>query len=274
MKLSKDTTEVKMKKIKVSRASIERKTIKTKRSGNPQPVRKTVKPPIRPKVLRKTLAIRKSPPLKRDPESMLPNICVRPDFPLVVSGYTIDSHIGDYYKRASHRLSNSLLRFDLPHIIFPLKSTDDWANNCALKQTLILYVLENMRCPVLWIDIDGEVFNFPDAFLKPDFDIALVNYDGHWLTGTMFLSPKTTDFVREWRKFTKPSEPDEVSLLHLYNNSDNGLKLRMLPRKYNEIVHTRTDVSRIIVGHYIRADVAPNRKDGQGNPLKAVPLPK
>jgi len=200
----------------------------------------------------------------------LPNICVSPDFPIVVSGYTISSHLGDYYKRASHRLSKSLLKHDLAHIIFPLKHASSWAKNCALKQTLILQVLETMNHPVLWIDIDGEVFKYPSVFENAKFDMAICSVSGHWLTGTLYFSAKkkSMDFVRLWRQKTKPSEPDEVSLLHLFRCNNSGLKLQMLDNTYNSVVHKETNLAKVTIGHYLRPDVAPHRG------VKAIPIKK
>jgi len=194
------------------------------------------------------------------------DIIYRPNTPLIVSAYTVDSHLGDYYKRASFRLANSLLKFDLPFVIFPLKGAKNWLKNCALKPTVILYCLNKWDRPILWIDIDGEVFKFPSLFENFDAEIGLCSYGGHWLTGTLYIKPSAKHFIAKWKEITTDKEADEVTLLHLYRKQNNNPKLKLIPRVYNEVIHQNTDLTKVVIGHYIRPDVAPCRN------VKAVPL--
>ena len=189
----------------------------------------------------------------------LPGLHLRPDFPIVISGYTVKSHLGDYYKRATHRLTESLIKYDMQHIIYPLKSVDDWTTGCSLKPALILETLKAFKRPVLWIDADGEVFKYPKIFENAKFDIALRKVGGHWLSGTLYFSPKAIPLVTEWVKQTTTKEPDEITLLNICRKTTFGAKLKMLDKPYNQVVHSETDTSKIIIGHYIRPDVAGTR---------------
>ena len=192
------------------------------------------------------------------PRGLIPSINYRPEFPIVVSGYTVTSHLGDYYKRASYRLVNSLIKFDIPHLIYPMKGVKNWAKGCSFKARIIWHALRTFNHPVLWIDIDGEMFQYPSIFEDANFDMALHCSDGgHWLTGTLYFSPIAADFVEIWmEEAEKTAEPDEIVLLHLHRNRDPKFRLKLLPIEYNKVVHTRTDTSKLVIGHYIRSDIA------------------
>lgn len=193
---------------------------------------------------------------------MLNSILHRPNFPVIVSAYTISSHLGNYYQRASIRLTKSLIKYNLRHFIYPLNPVNDWVKGCSLKPTVILSVLKTVQCPVLWIDADAELFAYPELFNGPTkFDMALRSSEGHWLSGTLYFTPKAIDFVEHWLSQTKPNEPDEITLLRLYRNCPPQKRpvLEMLPQSYNTVVHSETDFSQVVIGHHVRPDVAPSR---------------
>ena len=191
--------------------------------------------------------------------SELNKIAHRPKFPIIVTAYTVTSHLGNYYKNAVARFTKSCIKHDLKHIVYPLDGVDNWIKGCNLKPTIILDALEVFRQPILWIDADATIVKHPTAFDNPDFDMALHAQNGHWLSGTLYFSHNAIDFVREWKKITVTSTPDEITLLNLYNNRKNNPKIKMLPSEYNQIIHSDTDMSKLIIGHYIRPDIAPNR---------------
>jgi len=200
---------------------------------------------------------------------MLPDSCVHQNFPIVVTAYTIDSHLGNYYKKTVKRLIKSLHRFDLPYIVYPLNKSKNWIRGCNLKAKVIVHTLKRMQHPILWIDADGEVFKFPSIFINPNFSLGLSDVGGHWLTGTMYVDISCVDFIKRWEKRLRkdPDEPDEVAMLHHYRNYKNPPKLQLLGSEYNSIIHQNTNTSKLIIGHYIRPDIANERK------VKPVPTP-
>lgn len=200
--------------------------------------------------------------------ALYPN-AFRPNFPLIISGYTVTSMLGDYYKRASVRLSRSCIKFDLPHMIFPLTPQKGWCAGCSLKPALILYAIRKFQQPVLWIDADAEIFQYPKEFDNATFDMALHSASGHWLSGTLYISNKIEEFVKAWKRRTEENTPDEVTLLHTHRNwpnNERAPRLKMLDASYNTVVHKKTRTDKIVIGHYIRSDVAPVRG------VEAVPL--
>ena len=202
------------------------------------------------------------------PPAMIDNISHRPDFPIIVTGYTVSCHLGDYYKKAIIRLVRSCIKFDLPYMVYPLKSVTDWVTGCALKPTVILHALQTLKRPILWIDADAEIFKFPDLMQKmQDYEMALHSQSGHWLTGTLYFDPSVIDFVGEWLQCTKPPDPDEITLLHLFTNHDKPPKLLNLPVWYNNVIYEGVDLKDFVIGHYMRPDVAASRG------VKAITLP-
>lgn len=191
---------------------------------------------------------------------MLSKVCLKSNFPLIVTGYTRTSHLGSYYKRAMARLQKSLLKFDLPHIVFPMVDPKNWTDGCSFKARLIYYILSRTNHPVLWIDADGEILQEPVLFNDPKFDLGLVQVGGgHWLSGTLYVGLGAKSLINDWRNTASAKEADEITLLNLVRNKYKKLKVELLPQSYNSIIHTKTDTSKIVIGHYIRPDVAPMR---------------
>ena len=209
----------------------------------------------------KHIGDQRKPPNNTLVGDMLKQIAHNPNFPIIVTAYTITSHLGDYYKKATARLTKSCIKHDLRHVVYPLKGVGNWVNGCNLKPTVILHALETYKCPILWIDADAEIFKYPQEFADAKFDMALhVQGSGHWLSGTLYFSHETIGFVKEWQKITTSSTPDEITVLNLYRNTTNKPKMHKLPTAYNQVVHSETDKSKLVIGHYIRPDIAPTRK--------------
>lgn len=194
------------------------------------------------------------------PNKDLARIAHKPQFPIIVTAYTVTSHLGDYYKKAIARFTRSCIKHDLKHIVYPLNGVGDWVKGCNLKPTVILDALETFKQPILWIDADAVILKHPAVFDNPSFDMALhVQGSGHWLSGTLYFSHNATSFVKEWKKVTTTSTPDEITLLNIYRNSNTKPKMHSLPPEYNQVVHAGTDLSKLVIGHYIRPDIAPSR---------------
>lgn len=195
---------------------------------------------------------------------MLNEILYRPHFPTIVTAYTVTSHLGPYYQRAVARFTHSCIKFNLLHMVYPLNPVDDWVRGCSLKPTVILHALRTLQCPILWVDADAQIYQHPAIFENMDgYDMAIhASKGGHWLSGTLYFTPKATRFVEKWLKATKSNEPDEITLLNLYRNSPPAQRpsLYNLPAEYNTVVHADSNTTSLVVGHHIRPDVAPSRK--------------
>jgi hypothetical protein len=195
-------------------------------------------------------------------------ILYRPSFPLVVSAYTVDSHLGDYYKQASQKLSQSCIDHDIQHVIYPLRASKDWFEGCSLKPTVIAHALKTYQQPILWLDADAVVLKYPSLLETLNASLALyVGPGGHWLSGTLFAAPTALTFIQQWQQATDPKIADEITLLHLYRRTQNRPAMVNLPNTYNCVVHSKTDTSDTVIGHFLRPDQA----EIQG--LKSTPPP-
>ena len=86
----------------------------------------------------KTANISKSTAVTPMHNNGINEIAHKPNFPLIVTAYTVSSHLGDYYKRAVARFTKSCIKHDLKHIVYPLNQVGDWVKGCNLKPTVIL----------------------------------------------------------------------------------------------------------------------------------------
>jgi hypothetical protein len=189
---------------------------------------------------------------------MIDTLSARRSFPLIVTAYTITSHLGDYYKRCVTRLVRSCIKFDLSHLVLPLEQQGGWDAGCATKIVVIQQLLRQLNRPLLWLDADAEIFAYPSIFETVNCEMALASVTGHWLTGTLYFKPSALPFIELWKQHTG-KDVDEVALFKLYNSSHNRPRLTMLPDSYNTAIHASSDMRNVVIGHHMRPDVAPSR---------------
>jgi hypothetical protein len=197
---------------------------------------------------------------------MIDNLSARSAFPLIVTAYTITSHLGDYYKRCVTRLVRSCIKFDLSHLVLPLKQQANWDAGCSTKIVVIQQLLRQLNRPLLWLDADAEIFAYPSLFEGINCEMALASITGHWLTGTLYFKPSALPFIELWKQRT--GVVDEVAILQQYTATplDKKPKMIMLPGSYNTAIHSTSDLSNVVIGHHMRPDVAPSR-GCQANPV-------
>jgi hypothetical protein len=100
--------------------------------------------------------------------------------PIYVSCYTIDTP----YERETPLFMDSLLSAGITrHDIQGVKHLGSWVDNCAYKATFVRNMLLKHNCPVVWLDIDSRVRQYPHLFDSMDCDFA-----AHWMDGTELLS--------------------------------------------------------------------------------------
>jgi hypothetical protein len=190
---------------------------------------------------------------------MIDKLSARTKFPLIVTAYTTTSHLGDYYKRCVTRLVHSCIKFDLSHLVLPLEKQDGWDAGCATKIIVIQQLLQQLHRPLLWLDADAEIFQYPSIFETIDCEMALASVTGHWLTGTLYFTPSALPFIELWKQRTGPVV-DEVALSQLYHASlHNRPRLTMLPDSYNTAIYASSNMANVVIGHHMRPDIAPTR---------------
>lgn len=123
------------------------------------------------------------------------------EFPVIISFFSKETP----YEKEVENLIGSCERFGLKTSIEGMESCGSWELNCAYKPFFILKKLEELNCPVLWVDADAIFVQKPiwqqafeqdfAAFLDPtlpDTDNSKV------LSGTLFARPNAKPLIRSW----------------------------------------------------------------------------
>jgi hypothetical protein len=91
--------------------------------------------------------------------------------PVFISFHTPNGN----YPGLAVQLRRSLERFALEHDIHCVPSFADWSQGCRFKSSFILQMLFKHRRPVVWMDVDTEVVNYPELLFGPE-DFAIYNW--------------------------------------------------------------------------------------------------
>lgn len=93
--------------------------------------------------------------------------------PLVVSFYTLNTP----YEEDARCLIASCEKFNVEHQVDGLPSAGSWEMNCAFKPLFLLKKMEELKRPLLWVDVDA-VFLQPISHLKEfSLDIGVRLFD-------------------------------------------------------------------------------------------------
>jgi|GEM_PF-2456773 len=172
---------------------------------------------------------------------------------IVVSMFTLDTP----YEAEAEALRDSLLKHDVPFIIYGYDSLGSWRANCNAG---IKITLEAMReIPdhnIARIDADAVVHSFPDLFDTIDCDIAAYKRLNsaayihkhkcekgyHWETGTLFYRncPEVQAFLLNQIRIMDDVKAGVSTESYLANDlfETCGLRLAELPASYSLIIGT------------------------------------
>lgn len=106
-----------------------------------------------------------------------------------ISFYTTDGS----YPELAKRLKASLERFNLDYDIEEMAPFPSWAEGCKHKSKFIYKKLMQHKQPVVWLDVDSEVWQFPELFFA-DNDFAIYNWvadQDHHLKGSIPYDPES-----------------------------------------------------------------------------------
>lgn len=116
---------------------------------------------------------------------------------IVVSYYTINSG----YEMEVKRLKRSLDEFALPYDINPMPNKGNWFANVSARPQFILNMLNRYQRPVVWLDADARVIQYPYLF-----HLLRCDFAAHWrdhkelLGGTMYWNntKPAIDLLQAW----------------------------------------------------------------------------
>lgn len=165
-----------------------------------------------------------------------------PTYPLIVSFFTDDWE----YPAYAEKLIRSCDYLNLDHRICELPSSDSWLGNCCKKPFFIRDILTEERRPVLWIDVDGSLYQRPEWFVGLDgLDFAAKRKssknnprgDRPFHVSTLYFgyTPQALAFVDLWCDATGDCS-DESSLNELWlAGAGKDLRWADLPNEYFEV---------------------------------------
>ena len=169
--------------------------------------------------------------------------------------YIHDSHISNNnfilykiweYEEHAKRLASECEKLGLDYYIKEYPDTGDWLSNTRLKAKFIYETLEELKRPVLWIDVDGSIYRKPNALMLPitaDF-MARHQRTGPmrtWHVGTMFFNytESARHLVNFWKELTDAAHgTDEAAFEYVWDNHSIDLDLiyEELPAEYFHII--------------------------------------
>lgn len=146
--------------------------------------------------------------------------------PTVISYYTGD----DYYKLRADNLSKKMKEFGVDHFVVKHRDLGSYWKNTLQKPTFILDKMNELKCDVIWMDADTEIFSFPDSLRSWTSDILFASHTGG-LDG-MKASPiglkyneRTIEFISEWSRCSK----DKIDSNNIDFDHD-VLKFEVMPK--------------------------------------------
>lgn len=153
--------------------------------------------------------------------------------PIYCSYYTPD------YKQSADQLHATLERFGLPHDLCELEESGRWIENCSKKAKWLLACMEKHKRPVVWVDADARVEQWPERFqtMPACVDLACHYLDGHeLLSGSLYFGYTTParDLLIDWSDLCGrvDGEWDQRLLQRAVDESRNNLTISGIPESY------------------------------------------
>jgi len=169
------------------------------------------------------------------------------DSPVFVSFFTPNGK----YPELAEKLKASLDKFELNWDVMELPQFPSWQEAVAYKPRFILGMLEFHKRPVVWMDIDTEVWQFPEMLFGPH-DFAVYNWaadtdhhlDGRVERDKMLCSSGVVKFgwtngaynlLKRWQeRMVGRESADDPELDWVYNEGADVNPL-WLPKTYNRM---------------------------------------
>lgn len=181
------------------------------------------------------------------------------------------------YPSLARKLSASLARFELRQDVQMRPTFENWAEGCKFKSQFILEKLFQYREAVVWMDVDTEVWQYPEL-LFGEHDFSIYNWtadQGHHLDGNIPFSRNSNILlcsggVQKWGytaaaiellvrwissfSYASWSEGDDPLLDAAFNGSRPPVNPLWLPKTYNRMdkhTHHWSEISsdEVVINH-------------------------
>jgi len=195
----------------------------------------------------------------------------------VVSFYTINSG----YQKEVQNLIKSLEKFKISYYIEGIESTGDWCINTHYKPNIIRRLLDLINKPIVWIDADAVVKQYPILFeaITEDFSGYFPNSDKgndsiireNVLSGTIYFNNTigARNILDKWMDecINKRSEWDQHILASCMKALGNKITIKDLPPTYVKITDLMKNVGDAVIEHF-QASRRHKNNDDQANTMK------
>jgi hypothetical protein len=154
----------------------------------------------------------------------------------VVSFYTPDWKYPEY----AQNLVDDCERLGLEYVIESKDSTNTYVGNCNLKPYFVRDKLQELKKPILWMDVDGSIITCPDLLVTPgidSFDMAgnrsLTNTSRIHVGSIWFnYTDITMQFVNTWCDAIAARGIDDSVFNGLWQTFSDKIKFYELPPEY------------------------------------------
>lgn len=170
--------------------------------------------------------------------------------PLYVAYYTI----GTPYAAEAAELIDTLEKFGLVYQVRGVPNRGSWDANTSFKPTFLRNMMTEFEGqPLVYLDADARVLQYPDLFDTISCDVAAHWKDGHeLLSGTLYLGAgvKTWELVKAWKAEcdSNPGMWDQVCLDRVIMRR-NDLNVVNLPAPYTLIFDSMKHMGPAIIEH-------------------------
>lgn len=145
------------------------------------------------------------------------------------------------YPQYAASMKASCERLGLRHRIEERKSQNNWLGNCCIKPFFIRDCLRDEKGPVLWLDVDGSIYQKPVWFDGLNADFAAKRKppgsSRFWMVCTLWFNytPAVLEFIDSWCDMTGDCS-DESSLNELWaQGGGSNLRWTEVPPEYFEV---------------------------------------
>ena len=155
----------------------------------------------------------------------------------VVSFYTFDP----VYEASAKKLIASLETFSLDYYIEGIPALGDWKTCTDYKATFIRRAIDKVSTPIVWVDADATIVQYPKLFETIDKKIdilAFINHINNLLSGTLYFAnnDKVRLLMDNWVKSnSKNTVLFEQKILQKEINKNKDIVFRRLPIGYCQI---------------------------------------
>lgn len=115
----------------------------------------------------------------------------------IVSGYTKHTP----YEQEIIYLTESLKKNNVTNYdIVPYDNLGNWTLNCQVKAEIIYNQLKKYNIPIVWLDADSVLYDYPYLFENINLNIAFCDYYHGLHAGVLYLKPteQILNLCEEW----------------------------------------------------------------------------